>query len=72
MYYTERPGKPALVETTWRVYVVVSTRETRRMETGMTHSEAADMMKQCRSLFPKSVIICTTDKIAEQIGHEQS
>lgn len=64
-YYTERPGKPALVEKTWRVYVILP-REFRKMETGLTHSEAADLMKLCRKLFPQSVIICTTDELEEQ------
>jgi len=66
-YYTERPGKPALVETTWQVHVILP-REFRRMETGLTHEAAADLMKLCRKLFPKSVIVCSTDRGA----HEQS
>jgi len=62
----DRPGKPALVETTWQVHVILP-REFRRMDTGLTHGQAADLMKLCRNLFPKSVIICSMDK-ADQHG----
>lgn len=46
---------------TWQVHVTLF-RELRRMESGLTHAEAAKMMKLCRALFPKSVIICSIDR----------
>lgn len=60
MYYTERPLKAALVEHTWRITVILP-REFRRMDTGLSYSAAAKLMKLYRNLFPKSVIICSQD-----------